>query len=214
LAALVPKPRKNLVIYSGVLAPNAKLRRQVVQYGRGEVASDGSSATQSDRERDNEATSAVHPAERPNYAWAELMQRSFGIDVLRCKHCGGRLRLLCAITRPDTVRAILRSLGLPVDVDDPAPARAPLTTSCSRWLELLLRASSTGARPHGCTPCREMGRLNGFSRATISRWRPTYPVCPPRTDLPRALTALGLAARRICSAVSRSRNSSAFRYIM
>jgi len=124
LAALIPKPRKNLVIYSGVLAPNAKLRRQVVQYGRGEVASDASPATHSDRERDNAAAS-MHPAERPNYAWAQLMQRSFGIDVLLCKHCGGRLRLLCAITRPGTVRAILRSLGLPAEVDEPAPARAP-----------------------------------------------------------------------------------------
>jgi hypothetical protein len=92
LAALVPRPRKNLVIYSGVLAPNAKLRSQVVQYGRGEVASVASPATHSDHERDNEAANAVHPAERPNYAWAQLMQRSFGIDVLLCKHCGGRLR--------------------------------------------------------------------------------------------------------------------------
>jgi hypothetical protein len=24
----------------------------------------------------------MHPAERPNYAWAQLMPRSFGIDVL------------------------------------------------------------------------------------------------------------------------------------
>ena len=30
LAALVPRPHKNLIIYSGVLAPNAKLRSQVV----------------------------------------------------------------------------------------------------------------------------------------------------------------------------------------
>jgi len=125
LAALIPKPRKNLVIYSGVLAPNAKLRRQVVHYGRGKVASDAAPGTHADRERDDEAASALRPAERPNYAWAQLMQRSFGIDVLLCKHCGGRLRLLCAITRPETVRTILRSLGLPAEVDEPAPARAP-----------------------------------------------------------------------------------------
>lgn len=34
LAAQIPKPRVNLVLYAGVLAPNAKLRKRVVSYGR------------------------------------------------------------------------------------------------------------------------------------------------------------------------------------
>jgi len=34
LATLIPRPHKNLVFYSGVLAPNAKLRKRVVAYGR------------------------------------------------------------------------------------------------------------------------------------------------------------------------------------
>jgi hypothetical protein len=33
LAALVPRPQKNLTVYSGVLAPNAKLRSKVVAFG-------------------------------------------------------------------------------------------------------------------------------------------------------------------------------------
>ncbi len=34
LAAQIPKPRVNMVLYAGVLAPNAKLRAQVVRYTR------------------------------------------------------------------------------------------------------------------------------------------------------------------------------------
>jgi predicted nucleic acid-binding protein len=34
LAAQIPKPRINLVLYAGVLAPNAKLRPEVVRYAR------------------------------------------------------------------------------------------------------------------------------------------------------------------------------------
>jgi Putative transposase len=34
LAAFIPRPRINLVLYHGVFAPNAKLRRAVVSYGR------------------------------------------------------------------------------------------------------------------------------------------------------------------------------------
>ena len=34
LAALIPRPYINLIVYHGVLAPNAKWRREVVEFGR------------------------------------------------------------------------------------------------------------------------------------------------------------------------------------
>jgi len=39
--------------------------------------------------------------------------RSFSIDVLECARCGGRMRILCAITSSDAIRKILDCLGLP-----------------------------------------------------------------------------------------------------
>ncbi|MFT5433102.1 MAG: hypothetical protein ACI9OJ_003807, partial [Myxococcota bacterium] len=33
-------------------------------------------------------------------AWAELLQRVFLVDILECP-CGGRLRIIAVITRPD-----------------------------------------------------------------------------------------------------------------
>jgi hypothetical protein len=57
--------------------------------------------------------------------WAELMRRTFGIDVLDCPRCGGRLRLLALIEHARMVERILRHLGLPTDRPEPRPARAP-----------------------------------------------------------------------------------------
>jgi len=57
--------------------------------------------------------------------WAELMRRTFGIDVLDCPRCGGRLRLLALIERTRIVERILWHLGLPTDRPEPRPARAP-----------------------------------------------------------------------------------------
>jgi hypothetical protein len=72
LAAFVPRPRVNLVLYHGVFAPNAKLRRAVVSY-RGE----GPPAP-----RAVDAAAAQRATPPPRYwAWAELMRRAFGIDV-------------------------------------------------------------------------------------------------------------------------------------
>jgi hypothetical protein len=59
------------------------------------------------------------------YLWAELMRRTFGIDVLDCPRCGGRLRLLALIEHARVVERILRHLGLPTDRAEPQPARAP-----------------------------------------------------------------------------------------
>jgi hypothetical protein len=53
------------------------------------------------------------------------MQRTFGVDVLACLRCGGRLRLIAVIEQPSVVRRILGHLGLPTDIPVPRPSRAP-----------------------------------------------------------------------------------------
>jgi hypothetical protein len=59
------------------------------------------------------------------YQWAELMRRTFGLDVLACPRCGGRMRLVALIEHASAVQRILRHLGLPKEVPEPRPARAP-----------------------------------------------------------------------------------------
>jgi hypothetical protein len=45
--------------------------------------------------------------------WADLLQRVFEVDALCCRRCGGRMRVLTAITEPDVARRILACLNLP-----------------------------------------------------------------------------------------------------
>jgi hypothetical protein len=136
LAALVPKPNKNLVIYSGVLAPNAKLRSAVVAYGRPvPVAASNTNAVDVEAPPTDTATAPSDAAAvskpkkpksgRPNYRWPELMRRSFGIDVLQCKDCGGVMKLIDIVTHPRAIRGILKSLGLPTEPPFTQPSRAP-----------------------------------------------------------------------------------------
>ncbi len=46
------------------------------------------------------------------------MERAFGLDVLACPRCGGRLRLLASISDPRVVERLLAHLAR-------APAPAP-----------------------------------------------------------------------------------------
>jgi len=63
---------------------------------------------------------------RPRHvAWAELLRRTFAIDVLACPDCGGRLRLVATISDGQVIEKILAHLGLPNAPLNPAPARSP-----------------------------------------------------------------------------------------
>jgi hypothetical protein len=61
---------------------------------------------------------------RPEYyRWADLLPRTFAIDVLACPECGGRLRFLATIEDRAVIEKILGHLALPVDPPTAAPAR-------------------------------------------------------------------------------------------
>ena len=50
---------------------------------------------------------------------------SFGFDVLACPRCGGRLRLIALIEHASVIQRMLRHLGLPTEIPEARPARAP-----------------------------------------------------------------------------------------
>lgn len=88
LAALVPKPRAHLIRFSGVLAPAAKWRAAIVPSQPAEadtLALPDTAAAGAPIEREANAV----PGRRRNYLWADLLRRTFAIDVLACGHCGG-----------------------------------------------------------------------------------------------------------------------------
>ena len=43
--------------------------------------------------------------------WADLLQRVFEIDALRCPYCGGKRKLIALLTDGQVVRKILAHLG-------------------------------------------------------------------------------------------------------
>ncbi len=116
LAALIPRPRINLVLYHGVLAPHSSWRARVVGYGAPPAEAPVVAGAAS--EADEEPTTA--PVAR-YWAWADLMRRAFDVDVLACPRCGGRLRLIATIEDPDAIRAILRSLAEAAELVGRAP---------------------------------------------------------------------------------------------
>ena len=61
-------------------------------------------------------------------AWAVLLARVFSIDVSTCDRCGGRMRVIAALTEPATIRRYLQGVGLPAQPPPIAPPRAPPQT--------------------------------------------------------------------------------------
>ena len=147
LVALVPRPRKHLVTYHGVLAPAAGLRPRVVPRVE-EEAEDGGGEGEGGRgpvDVENEATCRLLPKRTPRlvphapgkrrwggrravrrrHAWAELLLRVHEVDVLVCPNCGARRKVLAAIHDPDSIRRLPGALGLSSAVPELAPARGP-----------------------------------------------------------------------------------------
>jgi hypothetical protein len=122
LAVLIPRPRINLVLYYGLLAPRAPWRRAVVASAGSEWSDTAIAGCQAAADEGHESTGQRRAR---GYVWSELMRRTFGTDVLECPRCGGRLRLLAHIEHARIVERILRHLGLPTDRPEPRPARAP-----------------------------------------------------------------------------------------
>ena len=143
LLALVPRPRRHLVTYHGVLAPASGLRSRIVPNSMEEEGGD----TEDEREEGAEtevlatetrAIDALRTRRRVPHApgkrrrggvrrhtWAELLRRVFAFEVLVCRHCGGMRRLLAAVTAPESIGQVLAGIGLAAEAPELAPARAP-----------------------------------------------------------------------------------------
>ena len=98
--------------YGGVLAPHSAVRAEVVP-GR-------------EYEFTEELDESGKPTrKRKRYTWAKLLARVFKLDLESCAACGGKLRIIAAITSREAMTKILDHLGLPSDPPSIAPARGP-----------------------------------------------------------------------------------------
>jgi hypothetical protein len=65
------------------------------------------------------------PASR-KWSWPDLMRHTFGVDVLACARCGGRMRVVATIEDPLVILRILTHLGLPTAARAPRPPPSDL----------------------------------------------------------------------------------------
>ena len=117
----IPLSRRTPFSQDGVLAPHARRRRQIVGFRRS-AASEEAAARRAERGTSRGPRS---------WAWATLMRRAFGIDVLACSRCSCRLRLIATVEDPAVVGTIFAHLALlhPADSPRPAPPSAVLRTA-------------------------------------------------------------------------------------
>ena len=107
LVALVPSPRKNQIRYSGVFAPNAKLREKIVPQ-------------KEEAQGTMPAEECRHPSSRKRMGWAKLLSRVFQIDILACPRCQSKMQIISFITEPAVIKNILTSLKMATAPPEPA----------------------------------------------------------------------------------------------
>ncbi|MBN2527265.1 MAG: transposase [Deltaproteobacteria bacterium] len=107
LAALVPPPRQNLLRYHGVLAPHSKMRLAVVP-----------------KKPDTKELEKTRGKSKNRLLWAALLARTFNLQVEVCS-CGGKMRMVAAITDGISIKKYLDEVGLPSEPPVPEPARPP-----------------------------------------------------------------------------------------
>ncbi len=112
-AALVPPPRFHLLRYHGVLTPRARNHDRIVP------TQPVAESTAADR-----ASSAPHCGHR--LGWAALLARVFATDLSACPAGGGRLRIIAALTDPDSIRTYLQGVGRPAGAPPRAPPHTPV----------------------------------------------------------------------------------------
>jgi Putative transposase len=114
LVALLPPARVHLTSFHGAYAPNSRLRSTVTKpvptapLGPPKTTAGGKKAKK----------------ERPRLDWAQLHQRTFGTDVLKCP-CGGRRSIRACYATRKQAEARLIELGVPLPSRVMPPARAP-----------------------------------------------------------------------------------------
>ena len=132
LATSVPPPRFHVVKYAGVLASASPWRSRI---GPRPVAPAELGAADSD-----DAPAPNAKPKRGGYRpWAELLRRTFAIDVLECPTCKGRMRLIAMLTEPSSIHRFLAALGEPTDVPARSPSRGP-----PYWKSVVLRRRALG----------------------------------------------------------------------
>jgi len=150
LATSVPAPRLHTVRYAGVLAAASPWRPKIAP--RAPTEEPAAARAKPDR---------TGPAGgyRP---WAELLARTFAVDVLACPRCHGRMRLLAMVEEPANVARFLAAMGEATEV--PRRSRRAVPRSGRAACSAARRSvTKTTLRAAGCRrpPSHEVEKADG-----------------------------------------------------
>jgi hypothetical protein len=109
----VPPPRFHTVKCAGVLASARPWRSRVAPRPPDPAAGQ------------DDAPESPRRGWRGYRPWAELLARTFKIDVLACPSCGGRRKLRAMVTEAASIVRYLAAAGELTDVPRRSPSRAP-----------------------------------------------------------------------------------------
>jgi len=112
LAAMVPFPYFNTTRYQGVLASHHSWRSRI-------VPKPALAQTTCEHEAKGKKTASTY---RP---WAELLSRTFALDVEQCPSCNGRMKIVSLVKERRAIVRFLHHLGEPTDPPERSPARDP-----------------------------------------------------------------------------------------
>ena len=128
LSKLVTPPRIHKHRYCGVLAPNAKLRKAVIE------SAGPAGATLQLLEQAREKMGMAEADEEPDpnplrraaaRCWALLLVRIYECLPLLCPSCEQPMRIIAFLEDPPVVEKILRHIGEPTQAPELLPARGP-----------------------------------------------------------------------------------------
>ena len=130
LSKLITPPRIHKHRYCGVLAPNAKLRRAVIESAGPagatlQLLQEASARMGLDEAKPSPATPVDDFRRTAARCWALLLARIYECLPLRCPKCGEPMRIIAFILDPPVVERILSHIGLPTTAPEVLPARAP-----------------------------------------------------------------------------------------
>ena len=103
LIAIIPPPRIHGVRFHGILAPSAEDRKKVVP-------------AKVEQPIQGELFPVKHKNRPKRASWAELLKRTFQIDLSHCLLCGGEMKFQKTVLKKLEISEILAAMGL-----DPPP---------------------------------------------------------------------------------------------
>jgi len=125
LSAIVPPPRRHVILYFGVLSPHSRRRSQVVPKPNEEPEPEAVPAAAAPNPTSADAFPVPGAGSRNRYIpWHELLRRTFGSEIL-CPDCGGKLKRIALVKTETTLRTILAVRHLPTGppkVGSPRPS--------------------------------------------------------------------------------------------